>query len=294
MIDNTKAKVKLPDVTVLQKTCFTQTDTDTYTLKLFEHAPGLKVKFNPVTHTATFQNSLHKLYHAVNYNDFTLPDIVTVTDALCDIFDVYPDAFNVTGIEVGLNLHTPQPAQTYLHEITAYNSKPFYFSEPPRFTVKPLQIRCKVNEKVIKFYNKGLYERLSNTPNLLRYEIVFETSRSLQTVLTLPDVTFATLQTHDFYNTMQMFLVHTYQSCTRKPAILPPDVVNQFGKDKYNKLALLTAPPMYFDTVKGISTHTHKEHKQRFKELYNKILPYLEHTDLTPIILNKFTELVAL
>lgn len=294
MIDNTTARVKIHDVNILQKNCFTQTNTNTYTLKLFEHTTGLRVKYHPNTQTATLENSLHKLYHGVNYNDFTFTQIQTVTDALCDIFDVYPDAFTVIGIEVGLNLYTPQPAQTYLHEITAYNSKPFCFAEPPRFTVKRLEIRCKVNEKVIKFYNKGVYERLLNILNLFRYEIVFETSRSLQNVLMLPDVTFATLQTPDFYNTMQMYLTHTYQTCTRKPAILPPDVVNQFGKNKYHKLALLAATPMYFDTLKNISTHTHKEHKERFNELYSIITPYLERTDLTPLILDKFAELTAL
>lgn len=150
-----------------------------------------KLTFRYVGNRLIITGSLHKFKHDKNYNLFTYSELVEVLLYLEKKLEVPLSRFNISHIEVGINLPMSSDPMKYIDTLSEYRRNKYYFLRPMSKSTAIKGSVCSMSEYTIIFYDKmheffsknkeiKKADRASYPSNILRFEVRLS-SRQLRT-----------------------------------------------------------------------------------------------------------------
>ncbi|WP_315820984.1 hypothetical protein [Paraflavitalea speifideaquila] len=145
------------------------------------HLRGLNLAYKPSInggYNFIVKGSLHKWYNAGSDNAgrFSMEDVQTAVNSLCDVFEMPPDQAELHGLEIGVNIVLPFPALRVLKNAVSYKGKPFTAINK-RNVHKGLI--CALNDYELKLYDKAAQSGV-DCGQVLRLEVKVNKMRFLK------------------------------------------------------------------------------------------------------------------
>jgi len=174
-VDSAEISTKKRDYTI---TTYYRAVWETYKLTVSE---VFYIGTSKTAYYLTIEGSLHKNHYAgKNYLHFIHDEVKEQINHLCKNLCINPLQVKIWKLEIGVNIVTPFIVMQFLRQtIISYSTNPFnrYPKDKNGFS---LGIFCELTQYVVKIYDKGLQNELSQ--NLMRIEKRFTDMQKLKKV----------------------------------------------------------------------------------------------------------------
>lgn len=261
---------------------------------------NMQLLYFPDSKKLVIQNSLHKLYNALNSgsltnaNDFNFAEMHFLSEWLSKVYFERPiEDFKLTRrVEFGFNISTSHiPAIDVVNLWLSIKMHPFYMEPPRNKGQKPLQKTCYFCDYKVKVYDKAKQEGITtlSTKNILRYEIAIEQPRKWEKIFNIKGASLKDINEHETWEKMYSYLLRTYDSIAKIP-LIDKDIPLDDIYVSYSYLDGLMA-----NTIRhNLNKSSYKRQRQKAKELYNKFDKDDSniHNIIRERIKNKFIELM--
>ncbi len=151
---------------------------------------GLRIAIYKKSSILRIEGSLHKSARGNNYCRYTFSEAVETLQKLSTKLEIPLSAFNITSIEIGVNISVEEDPMRYVETLAYHKGNPFLLMHPRTGSTIICGAKCSMSEYWIKFYDKiadyikdekiSIEERGKLPRNILRYEVKF-TKSQLQT-----------------------------------------------------------------------------------------------------------------
>lgn len=233
-----------------------------------------------------FSNSLHKLRHDLNYNDFSCSEIKETVDYVNGRVGIdFRESELVGRLEFAVNIEVDSP-EIYLHQIGYKNATKVQMIDGSK--VYGCEFRQTKNK--VKSYNPILKAKLSGEKtgiekNILRFELVTSAAELRRKKIPISKV-------KDLYNQDVLFQIGMEMGKTTKEIQMKPALPTDLKRRDFMIYFLFeNATPEMIKNIRAQSSSTFSRDKKRYKEILE--IYKIDGNDISQKVTEKWMELLG-